>query len=134
MASLKLEVYYDGWCPLCTASKERLSKLDWRGAVRFVSMRDPEIEGRVGIPATRLAARMHCLQLDSGKVSQGVYAIADLFGQLPLLMPMALVVRVAGWIGLGQPLYDWIARRRAIVPIGSCDHESCTPPVPTQNT
>jgi len=128
MPGVKLEVYYDGWCPLCKATKERLIRLDSRNAIRFVSMRDPGVEGRVGIPAERLAERMHCLDLESGRVSQGVYAVADLFGHLPWLMVTAPFIRAAGWIGLGQPLYDWIAKRRAIVPVGSCDHGSCSIP------
>lgn len=131
MATPKVEIYYDGWCPLCTASKERLTRLDWRKAVRFVSMRQPGIEGRLGIPAARLAERMHCLDLRSGKVSEGIYAIAELSRHLPLLMPAAPVIRFAGWVGLGQPLYDWIASRRVIVPVGGCDHRACD--LPDQN-
>ncbi len=131
MATVKIEVYYDGWCPLCTATKGRLSKLDWRQTVRFVSMRATDIEARTGIPAARLSERMHCLDLQSGKVSQGIYAVADLFWHLPLLMPVAPLIRMAGWVGLGQPLYDWIANRRAIVPVSSCDHQSCALPRPS---
>lgn len=125
MRQARLEVYYDGWCPLCTSTKERLERLDWRRAVTFRSLREPGVEGRTGIPVDRLAHRMHALDRQTGRVSEGIYAVADLARHLPLLMPLWPLIRLSAALGLGQPLYDYIASRRAILPVGHCENGAC---------
>ncbi|MBL1704318.1 DUF393 domain-containing protein, partial [Klebsiella pneumoniae] len=36
-------VFYDSWCPTCTAVADRTKKLDKKGKVKFVSFRDKEV-------------------------------------------------------------------------------------------
>ncbi|MGQ0438779.1 DCC1-like thiol-disulfide oxidoreductase family protein, partial [Bacillus sp. B-TM1] len=36
-------VFYDSWCPMCTAVAERTKKLDKKGKMKFVSFRDEDV-------------------------------------------------------------------------------------------
>ncbi|BAD39929.1 thiol-disulfide oxidoreductase DCC family protein [Symbiobacterium thermophilum] len=125
-----ITVFYDGWCPLCTAARQRLARLDWLGRLEFVSIRDPGVAERAGVAPERLAARLHVHTPRTGRWAEGIWAVAAIAARLPLLWPLWPLLALAGVTGLGQPLYDFIARRRAIVPVGQCDETGC--PLPGQ--
>ena len=36
-------VFYDSWCPMCTAVAERTKKLDKKGKMKFVSFRNEDV-------------------------------------------------------------------------------------------
>lgn len=117
-----LEVYYDGWCPMCTAIALRMERLDWLGQLRFVSFRDGlSPAAQVGLSPAALAERLHVRV--SGRVVAGIWAVAAIARRVPLLWPLWPFVVVSGWLGVGGWLYDWIARRRAIVP--ACGGDGC---------
>jgi len=121
-------VFYDGWCPLCTTARRRLERLDWLGRLRFVSIRDPGVAERAGIPPERLAARLHVQFVRTGRWAEGIWAVAAIAARLPLLWPLWPLLVLAGLSGLGQPVYDFVARRRAIVPAGQCEEHGCPLP------
>lgn len=121
-----LTVYYDGWCPICTATAERLRSLDWLGRLRLRSMREPGAAEEAGVPADALAARLHVRDDRTGRTREGIWAVAELAARLPLLMPLWPLVTLSGWLGVGQWAYDQIARRRTILPVGGCDDGACT--------
>jgi len=121
-----ITVLYDGWCPMCTETRQRLTQLDWLGQLQFVSFRDLEAEALFGIAPERLATRLHVCHEQTGRVAEGIWAVAAIAARLPLLWPLWPVVVAAGLIGLGQPVYDVIARRRRIVPVGQCDEAGCS--------
>lgn len=123
--SVRLEVYYDGWCPICTGIKERLERLDRRGRLSFLSMREAGVPERAGVPAAALAARMHLRDLRTGRMVEGITAVRFLSATLPALWPLWPAIWVAEKIGLGGPLYDWIAARRPIIPVGHCESGAC---------
>jgi predicted DCC family thiol-disulfide oxidoreductase YuxK len=121
----RIEVYYDGWCPLCTALRNRLERLDWLGRLQWRSIRDQGVAAALGVPAERLEQRMHVRDPRTGIVVDGIWAVAAVATRLPALMPLWPVVAGAAAVGLGQPLYDYIASRRAIVPVGQCTDQQC---------
>lgn len=123
-------VFYDGWCPLCNRARRRLARLDWLGRLRFVSIRDPGAARRAGVAPERLAARLHVQSVRTGRWAEGIWAVAAIAARLPLLWPLWPLLAVAGLSGLGQPVYDFIARRRTIVPAGQCDEQGCPVPGP----
>lgn len=123
--SAKLEVYYDGWCPICTGAKDRLERMDRRGRIVFRSMRDPGVAEQVGVPAAALAARMHGRSVATGRVVSGITAVRWVAASLPSLWPSVPLLWLAEKTGVGGPLYDWIAARRPIIPVGHCEDGAC---------
>jgi predicted DCC family thiol-disulfide oxidoreductase YuxK len=119
-------VYYDGWCPLCTAIRTRLERLDWLGRLRFVSIREPGVEQESGIPLERLAKRMAVRWPESGRTAEGIDAVAAIAARVPALILLWPFVKVASLTPAGQALYDYIASRRAIVPVGNCEDGACS--------
>lgn len=123
--SPNLEVYYDGWCPICTGAKERLARMDRRGRLAFRSMREPGVAEQTGIPAAALAARMHVRSLKTGRIVGGITAVRWVAAALPALRVAVPLLWLAEKSGLGAPLYDWIAARRPIIPVGHCEDGAC---------
>lgn len=119
-----MDVYFDGWCPLCRASKERLERLDRKGRLRFRSMRDPEVAQDLGLPVETLAAQLH-VRTAAGRVAGGFPALVAITRALPPLWPIWPFMVVAGWLGVGARVYALVARNRKIVPVGSCDDGAC---------
>ncbi|MDB4893756.1 MAG: hypothetical protein JWN15_18 [Firmicutes bacterium] len=120
-----IEVYYDGWCPLCTALRARLERLDWLGRLQWRSIREEGTAAALGVPMARLEQRMHVRHPQTGIVVDGIWAVAAVAARLPALAPLWPVVAGAAAAGLGQPMYDYIAARRAIVPVGQCADQQC---------
>lgn len=120
-----IEVYYDSWCPICTAARRRVERLDWLGLIRFQSTRDPAATAALGVTAEQLEERMHARHLHNGKVVDGIWALVAVFARVPLLMPLWPLVTGVAYLGFGQALYDWVARRRTVIPVGACNDVSC---------
>lgn len=125
---MRLEIYYDGWCPVCTATARRLGRLDWLGRLTFRSIRDEAAVRASGIAPAELERRMYARSPVTGKTAGGIDAIAAIAARLPLLMPLWPLLRLSSLIGVGQRVYDWVASRRTIVPIGHCVNGACTLP------
>ena len=117
-------VYFDGWCPLCRAAKERLSRLDRRGRLAFRSIRDEAVVGDLGISQEVLARQMH-VQTDDGRIIGGFPALVAIATLLPPLWVLWPFLVAAQWLGVGAVAYDWVARNRKIVPVGACEDGAC---------
>lgn len=120
----RLQVYYDDWCPLCTALRDRLLRLDWLGRLSFCPIRPPALLPP-GLTPADAAARMHAIDPATGRFIAGIDAVAAVSARLPLLWPLWPGLRLLSAIGLGQAAYDFIASRRAILPAGNCDGDAC---------
>jgi predicted DCC family thiol-disulfide oxidoreductase YuxK len=118
LAPLRVQVLYDGWCPLCTRSVARLERLDWLGLLVLTSFREPGVLARSGVAIERAEARMQAIA--GGTVVEGIHAISRIATRLPLLWPALPLLWLAARLGVGQQVYDWLATRRTIVPAG-CD-------------
>lgn len=121
-----IEVYFDGWCPVCTGFRDRIGRLDWLGQITFRSMRDPGVAAETGVPAEELARRMYARDPQSGQLWAGVDAFAAVAARVPLLVPLWPLIRLSSVLGLGQRLYDYVAARRVIIPVGNCEDGSCS--------
>lgn len=126
-AAASVTVYYDAWCPTCAGIRARVERLDALGLVTFTSLRLAGVEQEAGVPAERLAARMHLRRASGGGVCSGAAAMAALAARVPALMPLWPVLAAASRLGVGEWVYDGVARRRTLLPAGVCDVAGCTP-------
>jgi predicted DCC family thiol-disulfide oxidoreductase YuxK len=86
---LKIKVWYDGACPLCTREITLMRKLDTGGAIEFVDI----ISTDDHCPADRstLLARLHAEE--DGQLLSGAAAFAAMWRAIPLLRPFGLAAR-----------------------------------------
>ncbi|MDR6225754.1 DCC1-like thiol-disulfide oxidoreductase family protein [Desmospora profundinema] len=118
-------VFYDGWCPFCQRSMQRLQRWDWLHRLSFLSFRDPEVIEQYGLDPERLEQRMHTRQVRNGRVEEGIHSVWVIARQVPLLWGMVPFLWLATVMGVGQWVYDWIAARRTVIPVGGCDGAGC---------
>lgn len=117
-------VYFDEWCPICRATRDRLARMDRGGRLRFRSARHPAVAAELGVSPEALASHMH-VKTDSGQVLSGFPAVVAIARVLPPLWPVWPFMVIAHWLGIGAVLYAWVARNRRIVPVGSCEDGAC---------
>lgn len=120
-------VWYDGWCPFCTRSIELWRKWDIFELIVFISFRHISEEA---LPASieHLEKRIHSRSVVSDDCRSGIASIAQICSRIPLLMPMSIVLICCEKVGIGHRIYDFVAKRRYIVPVGHCDTISCSSP------
>ncbi len=110
MMNAPLYVFYDGECPLCLQTAQWLRRLDWQRRLVWVSFRAPGVVTRFGLDPARAEARLQ-VQAD-GRTLEGIAAVEAIAARLPALWPLWPWLVLARWAGLGQRLYDWVARHR----------------------
>ncbi|MFC7394279.1 thiol-disulfide oxidoreductase DCC family protein [Scopulibacillus cellulosilyticus] len=125
MKSLKIIVFYDNWCPMCIGIKGKIEKLDWFHLVDMVGFRDKKIDRELNIPVEDLENRMHAIILRNGSIVSGINAFISISWRIPLSIPFWPLLKVLKCIGLGQIIYDYIAKSRSVVPVGKCNEGSC---------
>lgn len=119
-------LFYDGDCPLCRRSVALVRRLDWRGCVEPVSLRDendPRVQA-LPIPPDERLDQMHLQPAGGGKIRSGFAAVRWLGWRLPPLWLLAPLLYLPGMGTLGPRLYRWVARNRfRLVP---CRDGVCT--------
>ena len=85
----KLEVWYDGACPLCTREIALMRRLDRRGAIDFVDVSTPG--GSCSTDRKALLERFHARE--NGVMLSGAAAFAAMWRAIPLLRPLGLIAR-----------------------------------------
>ncbi|WP_156290523.1 thiol-disulfide oxidoreductase DCC family protein [Oceanobacillus salinisoli] len=111
-------VYYDSYCKLCTTSSTVWGKLDWKNKLSFESFRhlkDYPIE---------MEKSLHVFH--NGKWYKGYDAIIQIAKILPLLWLLIPAMYLFKILGLGDVIYNQIAKKRKLVPVNQCHPgESC---------
>ena len=102
-----LTALYDGNCLLCQRSCAILRALDWRRRIRFVDLHESE----PGLPREQLLGEIHALD-EAGALHSGFYAARRLLKELPLAIPLWLLLHLPGMGAFGRRAYRFIARRR----------------------
>lgn len=87
----RVVVWYDGDCPLCRREIALMSRLDRRGAIRFV---DAATAADAACPVDRgtVLTRFHASE--DGKLLSGAAAFAAMWRAIPVLRPLGLAARV----------------------------------------
>jgi predicted DCC family thiol-disulfide oxidoreductase YuxK len=122
----RLMLFYDGDCPLCRLSIERLTRrLDLFGLIDLKSFRNAAVALPPGVSLADLELRMYATTA-SGTIVNGIGAVEAVLRRLPVLWWMLPPVMLLRLCGVGKPLYDWIAGRRyALLPFPSCSAKAC---------
>lgn len=125
-------VLYDGWCPFCIKSIKRFQRLDWFNRIEFISFREPSVATVYNISISNLENRMHSVLKSTNKIEDGINSINRVCKNIPALWIFVPVISISVFLGVGQRVYDLIAKRRTIFPTGSCDAQSCAIPFEKQ--
>ena len=104
----KLEVWFDGDCPLCRREIALMRRLDRGGAIVFTDVAG----GAADCPIDRgeLLARFHARE--DGVMLSGAAAFAAMWRAIPLLRPLGLAARSRTMLGLMERLYVAFLRIR----------------------
>lgn len=127
-----LLVFYDGYCPLCRGSKKAIENVDWLHKIEFLSFREDGVMSQYDLHDKKLEERIYSIRLRDRKGYEGIETILQMAMRVPLYWVFVPFLYLAIKVGLGQPAYDFIAKRRNIVPVGQCDENGC--PIHAQGT
>lgn len=125
-SSATLITFYDSWCPLCTRTKLSMEKMDKKNTIEFFTLRDEYIASAFNINIQKAEQRMLSVDPATGKSYEGIdtlYQICRRIRRLNIFLPFLKISMV---LGFGQKTYDFIAKRRMIVPVGQCKDDHCT--------
>lgn len=97
----KLQVWFDGNCPLCLREIALMRRLDWRGAIIFTDVARPDAV----CPVDRdvLLARFHASE--NGVILSGAAAFAAMWRAIPLLKPLGWAARNQTILAVLERLY-----------------------------
>lgn len=95
----KVEVFYDGECPLCKREITMLRRRDRSNAIRFTNIADPHFDSsKIGVSHATLMAEIHG-RLPDGSIIRGVEVFRRLYSaigfnrlvrisQMPVVSPL----------------------------------------------
>lgn len=104
----RVTVWFDAACPLCVREIALMRRLDRRGAINFVDVRNT---GRCPLDRETLLARLHARDVDGSLVS-GAAAFAAMWRALPLLRPLGLAARWRPFLAALEVAYRGFLRVR----------------------
>jgi len=127
----RVRFYYDGACHFCQRTAAFLAALDIYKTITFVDIRTIG-PSEASFGRIRLAKRIHVVD-EQGQITSGFAAVARAGRAIPLLAPLAVLVRVPGLAWIADRVTGWLARRWLLVlscPGGDCErHSPVAPPV-----
>ncbi|SET39271.1 Predicted thiol-disulfide oxidoreductase YuxK, DCC family [Salinibacillus kushneri] len=121
-----LIVFYDGWCPICLKAKTKIEKNDKQHQIKLLSIRDPVIYKHYDLSGKNVEERIYSVRKSDGKAFSGIHTILEIAKRLPKYKIFVPLLYMSIVLGLGQKVYDYIASKREIVPVGKCKDETCT--------
>lgn len=117
---MEIQVYFDGSCPMCSTSSRLIHQLDWLNKVELIDLHQPGELEKAGISYKKAMSRIQ-VRTDNSKVYEGIDGLVRISMVIPALYLFTPILWASGKIGIGNKLYDWIAKHRLIFPIpGYC--------------
>lgn len=101
MIMAQVLVWFDGNCPLCTREIALMRALDWRRAIEFVDVAQPDT--LCPLDRQALLARFHARE--NGVMLSGAAAFAAMWRAIPLLKPLGWAARNARVLALLERAY-----------------------------
>ncbi|GAB4198554.1 MAG: DUF393 domain-containing protein [Sandaracinaceae bacterium] len=127
--SYRVEVFFDGECPLCAREIDLLRKLDRRARIRFTDIAARDFDPAAhGTTMEALMAEIHG-RLPDGTWIKGVEVFRRLYEAVGL-GPAVAVTRLPGVRGALEAGYRLFAKNRLKL-TGRCTAESC--PIPARS-
>jgi predicted DCC family thiol-disulfide oxidoreductase YuxK len=111
----RLQVLYDGLCPLCIRTVRLLARLDLFRRLEFLDFRCMDLEeynGRSKLDLTRTDLEREMYVVFGGKTYRGFYAYRRIALALPLLWPLGVWLFLPGVSLVGARVYGYVARNR----------------------
>jgi predicted DCC family thiol-disulfide oxidoreductase YuxK len=121
-------VIFDGNCRFCTEGVRRLTRLDGRGRLAFLSLHDPEVARRwPDLTYDYLMENMVVVQ-PTGQRHAGAAAVRYLTRRLTRLWPLAPVLHIPFSMPLWQWCYKQFAKRRYAIggKTDGCENDACS--------
>jgi predicted DCC family thiol-disulfide oxidoreductase YuxK len=126
---------YDGYCVLCQQTRRIVKALDWLHRVEFLDLNEWEtVKARYpSLEWDEVQGQIHVVEPD-GKILGGFWGMRRLLRDLPLGIPLWLLLHLPGMKRLGPRIYGYIARHRyAInrffgVELPQCEKGACKIP------
>jgi predicted DCC family thiol-disulfide oxidoreductase YuxK len=111
----RLQVLYDGLCPLCCRTVQLLGRLDLFTRLELLDFRRLDLSDYNRRQKLKLASRdleegMHVIF--QGKAYRGFYGYRRIASALPVLWPLAPWLFLPGISSLGELIYGYVARNR----------------------
>jgi predicted DCC family thiol-disulfide oxidoreductase YuxK len=103
-----LQVWFDGNCPLCLREIALMRRLDWRGAITFIDVAQPD--AACPLDRAALLARFHASE--DGVILSGAAAFAAMWRAIPLLKPLGWAARNRVVLAALEALYMRFLRVR----------------------
>ncbi|MNW31644.1 Sporulation-delaying protein SdpB [compost metagenome] len=132
LIQMRIVVFYDSWCPICTQISVKLRNLDCFRLLQLVSLRDSVLVESYELDAEELVKRMHTVSVGKpGSEKKGIDALYQISIRIPQLWIVAPFLYIFSKLGIGGLLYDYVASRRKVIPVGNCDQACDFVPVGT---
>ena len=103
----RVEVWFDGSCPLCRREIAFLQRLDRAGNIRFIDLTSTDT---CPLDPAVMLARFH--SREDGVILSGAAAFAAMWRAIPLLRPLGLAARLPGVTALLEWAYVRFLRIR----------------------
>lgn len=119
-------VLYDGQCPVCRATADRLAAWDCRQRLELIDLDSPEVLQRwPELNREDLEAELHVIE-PTGHIHRGADAVRRLSRLVPWLWPLMPVLYLPGTLPLWRKLYHIISKRRyRLISRERCEEEVC---------
>ena len=104
-------VFYDGHCPICSRWVGRFTDVLLRRRYLTAPLQRGWVQERLALGADAVLAEMHVIRAD-GKHFGGADALVFLARQIWWTMPLALLAKLPGGMGLLSRAYRLIAQHR----------------------
>lgn len=112
---MEVLVFYDGSCPFCVTSAGLIKRLDWFKQLKLINLFSPGILEKHKIDPQKAMQRIQ-VRTKQGKIIEGMRGVLYISLFLPLLWLTVPIMAASVWIGLGDKVYDWIAKNRLLFP------------------
>ncbi|EEM17200.1 Thioredoxin [Bacillus pseudomycoides DSM 12442] len=114
---------------MCTAVAERTKKLDKKDTMKFASFRDKDVVEEYQL-STELQEKMEqrLYILKNNKWYDGIGSVYVLAKAVPSYWFVVPFIKLSILLGFGNKVYDYIANRRKLVPVGHCREGVCEIP------
>ncbi len=104
---------YDGNCVICQSTCETMRALDWLKRIEFIDLHEDAVwqDRFPKLGRARLMAEIHVID-DAGSIFAGFAGSRRMLRELPLGLPLWLLLQLPGSEVIGRRVYRFIANRR----------------------